>query len=142
MFCDQILNIGHYIRAHGYPAYARRNGELLLRFLDGRSDKMLLVLSSGVLSTEMPEPFLTTILSRVRAIGPAFLIAPCAVDHEAADLVALRQIRRGHGLTYESQRLKYLQRISEYRAYGFREIVCQSASREAVETLLRQIVDR
>jgi len=138
MFCDRVFNVRRYIQNHGYPAYARKNGDLLLQFPAEPPGCMVLALSSGVLSSEMPEPLLTTIADSVRADGMSFLIT-LSDSAEAANLVALRQIRRGHDLTYEPQRRKYLRRITEYRAHGFSEIICQPDSREAVETLLRHI---
>lgn len=99
---------------------------------------MVLVLSSGLLSSEMPEPLSTTIANRIRAVGMGFPIT-LSDSAEAANIVALRQIRRGHDLTYEPQRRKYLRRIMEYRAHGFSEIICQSDSREAIKTLLGHI---
>ncbi|MFS4439082.1 shikimate kinase [Paracoccaceae bacterium GXU_MW_L88] len=123
IFCAQVLNIRRFIETRGYTAYARRNGRLLVDLLEGATGPMVVALSSGVLSADMPEPLRSRLIAKVKQSGEAFLILPHTDDATAAEIVAARQITRGFGLRYEPEREKYLRRIREYRQLGFREII-------------------
>lgn len=139
IFCEEVQNIRRFIADNGYAAYSRRNGELLSDVLLNAPARMVLSLSSGVLSEDVAEPMRSVLVTAVKRGAAAFLVVPHPDDEVAARIVATRQIGRGYGLQCEPERLKYLQRIAEYRQLGFPELRVAQDAPGALQEVLDQI---
>ena len=128
VFCDEIENVGTYIRSKGYEAYVRANADLAQDLIRRRAEPMVMALSSGSLVTNV----LPEVIARTRAIvhetGISILLLPAGED--MAGIVVARQLARGFGLERESERQKFLDRAEAYRALAD---ICVDSSRRPDE---------
>ncbi|AZT39599.1 shikimate kinase (plasmid) [Salmonella enterica subsp. enterica serovar Karamoja] len=118
-FCDHIQNIRDYIRIYGYEAYLQKNSDLLELLLKKNADvNLLVILSSGFLSTDICENIVIKNRRIVEQRGMSILLLPSQNDIESLECIVKRQLQRGFSLTKEKEEKKFSQRFYEYIKLG------------------------
>jgi shikimate kinase len=115
VFCDEIENVGTYIKSNGYDAYARANADLAQRIIRKQAEPVVMALSSGSLVTTGLADVIAQTRAIVRETGISVALLPGGSLDEAAAIVVARQLTRGFGLQPEPERQKFLERAAPYR---------------------------
>ncbi len=138
-FCNQVENIGTYIKSKGYRPYCYANSELFYKLLDDLPENYVFVLSSGFL---VHESFNELIEKHVRTLGEAgtsVLLLPSQSVEESTVIVVERQLKRGFGLERERETEKFKRRFHEYQKYGDIKIFSTDEPEEVANEIIRQI---
>lgn len=116
-FCNNIDNIGVFIRDEGYDAYVKANSKGFFELLEQANERSVFALSSGFLIYESEETSSVVNANReaVRSLGVSVLIAPNADDEVSGRIVVDRQLNRGFGLKRHKEWPKFRNRIEIYR---------------------------
>lgn len=138
VFCDEIENIGTYMKREGYDAYARANADLAERAIRRQAEPMVMALSSGSLVTTGLAEVITQTRAIVHEAGISVALLPGGTLDEAGEIVIARQLTRGFGLRREPERQKFLDRAETYRALAS---ICVDSSRSP-GVVAREIFDR
>jgi shikimate kinase len=116
-FCEQIAEIGRFIRENSYEAYRAENLLLAQRLVAAAEGPMVFATASGFLAAA-PE---SSDYAQARAlVGTGYgitLLPSLDIDH-ATELVVERQLKRGFGLEREGETRKFRERFGRYRGEG------------------------
>lgn len=118
-FCHCIMNIRKYIQTYGYKSYVIQNAFLARRIYRlTKQKKVVFVLSSGFLSTDICQDIINENRQWVALNGHSVLLLPSDKLHIALNIVVKRQLARGFGLEYKAESRKFQIRFDEYMAQG------------------------
>jgi shikimate kinase len=117
-FCDQIQNVGEYIKTIGYEKYCFENSELFNKILSEESDNFVFSLSSGFLVHEDSNELTTKHKQTLKENGVSILLLPSKSLEESTEVIIPRQLSRGFGLKEDSERKKFTHRYPLYKQMG------------------------
>jgi shikimate kinase len=92
-FIQRVGNIGRFIREEGYDAHKRRNATLAGQIIVEAADPMLLVTSSGFLTSDNPPEALAA-NHRVLAACYSICLLPSRDVERAVQIIVQRQVTR------------------------------------------------
>ena len=116
-FCEQIAEIGRFIRQTSYAAYRAEDLLLAQRLVARTEGPLVFVTASGFLAAEVE----SSDYAEARALvgtGYGITLLPSLDIDQATELVVERQLKRGFGLERESETRKFRQRFGRYREQG------------------------
>jgi shikimate kinase len=117
-FCDQIEEIGKFIREKGYEKYCYDNSELFQEILADLESDFVFALSSGFLVHENLDKLVAKHKKLLANNGISVLLLPAKSLEESIELVVSRQLKRGFGLKESREREKFIKRYPEYFKLG------------------------
>ncbi|MAG11564.1 MAG: shikimate kinase [Parcubacteria group bacterium] len=144
-FCNQIGNIGEYIRSQGYESYCHANSELFYTLLKKHTQRMVWMLSSGFLVHEECSDLVHKHTQTIKKELSILLLPSRSID-ESEDIVVERQLKRGFGLKEERERKKFRERYVPYQSFGDVQIYSveepQVVAQEMLEEVARYVAEQ
>lgn len=116
-FCEQIAEIGHFIRENSYEEYRCQNLLLAQRLVARTEGPLVFVTASGFLAAGLGSSDYAQARALVRT-GYGLTLLPSLDIDFATELVVERQLKRGFGLERESETAKFRERFARYRQEG------------------------
>jgi len=138
-FCEQIENIGTYIKSKGYRPYCYANSELFYKLLDDLPENYVFALSSGFLVHESFDELTGKHVRTLGEVGTSVLLLPSQSLEESTAIVVERQLKRGFGLERERETKKFERRFHEYQKHSDIKIFSIDEPEEIVKNIIRLI---
>ncbi|MFK4810247.1 shikimate kinase [Devosia sp. ZW T5_3] len=133
-FCEQIAEIGRFIRQTSYAAYRAENLLLAQRLVARTEGPLVFVTASGFLAAEVE----SSDYAEARALvgtGYGITLLPSLDIDQATELVVERQLKRGFGLERESETHKFRRRFGRYRGEGDMLVVSSAPAEDVAKAV-------
>ncbi len=138
-FCEQIDNIGIFIKKNGYEKYCYENSRIFYTLLEKYSDNYVFVPSSGFLAHENLNKLTEKHLQTLQKTGISILLLPSKSLEESTNIILERQLNRGFWLIEEKERNKFIHRFEIYKHLWNIQIFSHNAPEVIAEEMKQKL---
>jgi shikimate kinase len=138
-FCNQIENIGTFMKNKSYKKYCYENSKLFYKILNNLNDNFVFVLSSGFLVYDGLDDLTTKHKCTLKEKGLSILLLPSKSISKSINIVVARQLKRGLGLKETTEKREITNRFPKYIKMGDIQIFSYSKPKLIAEKMKKEL---